>query len=75
MLKGDILFSQRQYYDASTAYDEALKLDYDNQGACLGMGRVYDQLAQQNFERLKQRADQFYERAGLKSTKHNKQGD
>lgn len=75
VLKGDILFSQRLYDDASTAYDEALKLDADNQAACLGMGRVYDQLAQKNFERLKQLADQYYEKAGLKLTKHNKQGD
>ena len=75
-LKGDILFSQRLYDGASTAYDEAIKIDPDNESAYLGKGRTCDLLAHQSFEQLKREADQWYEKAGLlKSSKQMGQGD
>ena len=76
VLKGDILFTQRKYDDAFSAYEEAIKLDPDNELAYLGRGRVYDQLAQQQYEQTKRLADQSYEKARLlRSSKHNLWGD
>ncbi len=61
--KGEALLGLGRYQEALAAYEEAIHLAPDFSKAYKGRGRVYEWLALQTYEDLKQQAQECYEKA------------
>jgi serine/threonine protein kinase len=61
--RGDILFELKRFEEAIIYYEHAINLHPGFGLAYLNKGKVFEQLAQQSYERLKKQAQQAFEKA------------
>ncbi len=61
--KGEALFGLGRHQEALAAYEKAIRLAPDLSEAYRGRGKVYERLAQQTYDELKQQAQECYKKA------------